>query len=432
MKFLAIYLNEIRIGFLSQFGDIYQFFADEAYLTNPNRPTLSLAYNVRGNDELTRQLLTEPATVLTRGVGRLPPFFNNLLPEGPLREWLAAQRHTTVHDGLELLAAAGNNLPGAVIIRTEMPVESARLKHYIDKKKASIQAIEEPVADAFSLAGVQFKLALSALDDNKRYTVHLEPGVDGEPIIGKFPSAQRSDMVYTEFAGMALTRIAGIETADCWLAPLAALDQGLHKVQQPIGQEFLAVRRFDRTAEGGRVHIEDFCQVLSMAPERKYGKQADYETLAAILLHAAAHGEQQVEAYVRRQVVNTLLGNSDAHLKNFSLIYRDGCTPELAPAYDQVPVFLYFDESLNLSVNKKIDAVLSAQTLQTYRALYKQLNLSVSLASKIVVDTVERCLTLWPQAMRHLPLTLDQRLKIEHRITHLPLVQEVMRHRTSY
>ncbi|BBO59540.1 type II toxin-antitoxin system HipA family toxin [Mycoavidus sp. B2-EB] len=431
MKFLAVYLNQTRVGFLSQVGDIYQFLADEAYWTEPYRPTLSLAYNVLGNDALTRQLCTEPATILTRGLGRLPPFFDNLLPEGPLREWLAAERHTTVNDGLELLAAAGNNLPGAVMMRAEWPAESVKLKHAVNQKSVfGPQAIEAPLIDAFSLAGVQFKLALSALGGNKRYTMHLEQGLDGEPIIGKFPSAQRNDMVYTEFSGMALTRVAGIETADCWLAPISALDERIHaQAGTSPAQEFLAVRRFDRTMEGDRIHIEDFCQVLSLAPERKYGKRTDYETLAAVLLRAAVHGEQQVEAYIRRQVVNTLLGNTDAHLKNFSLIYRDGRMPELAPAYDQVPVFLYFDETPFLAINKKIDQILTAQTLKTYRELYKLLGLSTALAAQIVKDTIERCLALWPEEMRHLPLTVEQQHKIEHRINHLPLVREVLKRR---
>ncbi len=434
MKFLAVYLHEVRVGFLSQFGDIYQFFAEEAYLANLQRPTLSLAYNVRGNEEATRQLFTQPATTLTRGLGRLPPFFNNLLPEGPLREYLAAERNTTVHDGLELLAAAGNNLPGAITLRAETPSESAKLKHATDKQDRHLQPMEAPITDAFSLAGVQFKLALSALESNTRYTIHLTQEAEGEitPIIGKFPSRQRSDMVYTEFAGMELTRLAGIETAECWIAPLSALDETRHtKTLFSPAKEFLAVRRFDHLTGGRRIHIEDFCQVLSKMPEHKYGKRSDYETVAAILLHATHAGEQQVGVYIRRQVVNTLLGNADAHLKNFSVRYRDGCIPELAPAYDQVPVFLYFDETPNLQINKAIDAALTTQTLQTYRSLYKQLDLSSAIASKIVTQTIERCLTLWPNAMRHLPLTTAQRQKLEHRIMQLPLVQEVLKRRAS-
>lgn len=433
MRFLAVYLQQVRVGFLSQFGDIYQFLAEDTYVANPERPTLSLAYNVQGNEEATRQLLTQPATTLTRGLGRLPPFFNNLLPEGPLREYLAAERNTTVNDDLELLAAAGNNLPGAITLRAETPSERVRLKHAIDKQDKHLQPIDAPLTDAFSLAGVQFKLALSALESNTRYTIHLEQETKGEvtPIIGKFPSSQRNDMVYTEFAGMELTRLAGIETAECWIAPLSALDEIPHaKAPFSSAKEFLAVRRFDRVTGDGRIHIEDFCQVLSKMPEHKYGKRADYETIAAILLRAAHAGEQQVGAYISRQVVNTLLGNADAHLKNFSVIYRDGFIPELAPAYDQVPVFLYFDETPTLLINKAIDAMLKTQTLQTYRHLYKQLGLSTTLASKIVRETIERCLTLWPEAMRHLPLTTTQRNQITHRIMHLPLVQEVLKRRS--
>src|SRR5205085_2078009 len=133
-----------------------------------------------------------------------------------------------------------------------------------------------------------------------------------------------------EYTSMTLARLAGVDTPDFWMDDISALDiEGLTGLE---GQVF-AIRRFDRTPD--RVHIEDFAQVLSLRPEQKYG-HTNYDTLANVLLNQTGAGVGNLRRFVRRLVVNILIGNGDAHVKNFSLIYPDGRTPELAPAYDVV------------------------------------------------------------------------------------------------
>src|SRR5260364_437742 len=102
------------VGRLSKTGDIVQFLGDESYLENPHRPTLSLSYNsldeITGDAD-TREIFTKSGTRWTRSLGAVPAFFENLLPEGALLDWIADQRQVSTHDAFELLAATGSSLP---------------------------------------------------------------------------------------------------------------------------------------------------------------------------------------------------------------------------------------------------------------------------------------------------------------------------------
>src|SRR5262245_51589581 len=111
----------------------------------------------------------------------------------------------------------------------------------------------------------------------------------------------------------------------------------------------LAVRRFDRTADGP-VHIEDFAQVFGLYPEDKYGK-ASYRNIAGVI--AAETGNVGTAEFVRRLVFNVLIGNADMHVKNWSLIYLDRRRAALAPAYDFVSTIHYIpDDNSALSFGR--------------------------------------------------------------------------------
>src|SRR5260363_70148 len=144
---------------------------DESYLENPHRPTLSLSYNsldeITGDAD-TREIFTKSGTRWTRSLGAVPAFFENLLPEGALLDWIADQRQVSTHDAFELLAATGSSLPGALVIR---PSDIERLGARLERHAAALQEggrrdvvatpVAAPVEGAFSLAGQQMKLALS-------------------------------------------------------------------------------------------------------------------------------------------------------------------------------------------------------------------------------------------------------------------------------
>src|SRR5260363_214369 len=102
-------------------------------------PALSLSYNsldeITGDAD-TREIFTKSGTRWTRSLGAVPAFFENLLPEGALLDWIADQRQVSTHDAFELLAATGSSLPGALVIR---PSDIERLGARLERHAAALQ-----------------------------------------------------------------------------------------------------------------------------------------------------------------------------------------------------------------------------------------------------------------------------------------------------
>ncbi|MEH3075756.1 MAG: HipA domain-containing protein [Quadrisphaera sp.] len=177
------------------------------------------------------------------------------------------------------------------------------------------------------------KLSLVAAGD--RLVLPLG-GVRGDWIV-KFPDAALPHLPVVEHLTMQVARRVGIEVPSIKL---------LHRDEVPetpstlwaAGEELaFGIERFDRAPDRTSIHIEDFAQVRGVWPSQKYDGR--YEVLAA-LTHRG-HDWDSLRELVRRLIFNVLVDNSDAHLKNFSLIYRDPRRPVLAPAYDIVSVAPY-------------------------------------------------------------------------------------------
>jgi serine/threonine-protein kinase HipA len=199
---------------------------------------------------------------------------------------------------------------------------------------------------------------------------------------------------------MTLARAAGIDVPEVRLVPTADVGGLPRDLPEAFGQS-LAVRRFDRTATGERVHIEDFAQVFGVYPEEKYTK-ASYGSIARVLWLET--GEEGITELTRRLVFNVLSGNSDAHLKNWSLIYPDGRTPRLAPAYDLVGVVPYIpDDGLALSLGDT--KAFSHVDPDRFRRFAEKAGLPVRLVVQTARDTASRIRDLWPahEPLRALP-----------------------------
>jgi len=120
------------------------------------------------------------------------------------------------------------------------------------------------------------------------------------------------------------------------------------------GQAF-AIKRFDRLEDGSPVQIEDFAQVFDVYPNDKY-KKANAANIAQVI--AAESDEKDIAEFIRRLVFNTLIGNADMHLKNWSLIYPDRRSARLSPAYDFVSTIPYIEDekaALKYSRTKRFD-----------------------------------------------------------------------------
>ena len=107
--------------------------------------------------------------------------------------------------------------------------------------------------------------------------------------------------------------------------------------------ERLDVYLCDRLAGGivRRLHQEDFCQLLKCRPEIKYQDQGGPSVVECVRLLRDMHlPGSDVVSFVDRVVFNFIIGNGDAHGKNFSVVYRDG-RPRLAPQYDLICTTVY-------------------------------------------------------------------------------------------
>ena len=393
------------IGYLSQYGDILRASFDADYIADPQRPTLTLA--LRGATEADTQAILGAArdVRLSRSDGRWPSYFQNLLPEGHNRDRLALERRCSPDDELELLAAAGHDLMGALEVEP-VPLREGvpdTVRHWHTALGLDVLEpgfVESPVEDAAALPGVVTKF--SAVQDGRRYVVKRH-GLAGDFIL-KLPSTRHPDLVANEATGYALCAALGLNCAEAKVITRA--DADLPK-DLPF-DDILAVRRFDRGQSNQRVHMEEFAQVLQVEPKRKYGQglMIDYPDMLRVLDRLSSRPAQDVQEFVKRFVAFILMGNVDAHLKNWALIYPDGITPQLAPLYDPVCVTALFESvpPLEYAINRAIDAKLRAFDVHQLEALLKAAGLQrVSRLVSIAKQVVRQAQADWPLVLKNAP-----------------------------
>ncbi|MBF5005824.1 type II toxin-antitoxin system HipA family toxin [Diaphorobacter caeni] len=418
IRYLRLYMHQPAalgggrraIGYLSQYGDILRISFESDYIADAARPTLSLSYR-GGNEQDTRSILASARDArLVRTDGRWPVYFQNLLPEGHNRERLAHERGCSPDDEFELLAAAGHDLMGALEVEPIAPDEAIPevVRHWHTTQGLDVLEpgfVEYPVADAASLPGVVTKF--SAVQDGRRYTVHRK-GAAGSVIL-KLPTTQHPDLVANEYACYRLCQALDLETAQ---AEIITREQAELPEHVPF-HEILAVQRFDHLPDGSRIHMEEFNQALGYAPRHKYGKglQQDWPTMLRVLDRLSPEPVRDTREFLARTVAAILMGNTDAHLKNWALIYPDGLQPRLAPVYDCVCVTAFFNGSSvqQYAVNKAIDSTMRALRWGDMETLIKSAGLlraprHISLLKEVVAQAKAQ----WPTLLRDAPSAMRE------------------------
>lgn len=376
IKALAVQLAGRRVGVINRLvGDRQIFAFEQDYVDDPDRPVLSLSFKGQAG-----HLVTTPRTY----AARVPPFFSNLLPEGHLREYLAGRARVKTEREFFLLAALGADLPGGVVVAplSEERVESGRARAGAEPGSQAAQPVLR-----FSLAGVQLKFS-AILEATGGLTIPAD-GMGGSWIV-KLPSERFPAVPENEFVMLELARRSGIAVPERRLVDVADI-KGLPADAARMTGKALAVERFDRDPRGQRIHMEDFAQVFGIFPGDKYEGKS-YANIAAVLW--AETGEEGAYAFVSRLVFSVLIGNGDMHLKNWSLLYPDGRTPILSPAYDFVSTLPYIPED-QLALRFGGSASLAAITKDQIRRFADTAGLPVSPLWEIVRDTIDRAVEAW-------------------------------------
>lgn len=405
---LEVWLNQVRVGTITNLPyDRNLFVFDDDYINSADRPTLSLGFaDAQG------RLITAPQESQTK----VPPFFSNLLPEGPLREYLAKRGSIKEVREFFLLWLLGADLPGAVVVQD---TEGRPLPQIEDSARGKTIRNSAEGAMRFSLAGVQLKFSAVGHPD-KGLTIPVE-GRGGNWIV-KLPSQRFLRVPENEFSMMKLAEAVGIEVAEVGLVPTNEIER-LPREMKNDNSNSLYVKRFDRAPDGGRIHAEDFNQVYGQYPAAKY-QNFSYGNMAGDIWRIL--GEQGLVEFVRRLIFNAAIGNADMHLKNWSLIYRDGKTPQLSPAYDFVSTIQYssFDDRMALSMAKEKDPqYLDIELLERFAIRAKVPSM---LVIETGLETAERTAKAWLQMKSELPLDAESRGKINQQLKYVPITSQFL------
>ncbi len=332
-RILDVYLHGIFAGQLIQndSGGL-SFSYDESYVSE-NHALLSLSLPLR-------------IEIFEGDIVRA--FFSGLLPDDIVRHRLARYLGVSEKNPFSLLEAIGGECAGALSLypQGQTPPETSQNDAEIldDKKLQEILDLlkRRPLLAGddglrLSLAGAQDKIAVGLHDDQ----IALIRGTSPTTHILKPVISDIKDSVHNELFCMRLAKLVGIDVPDA-------------QIRTVNDMPYFLVERYDRVHDDGaikRLHQEDFCQALSIMPDVKYEREGgpSFARCQDVLREASAKPAADQIALLERLIFNYLIGNADAHGKNFSLLYK-GNKPELAPAYDLLSTAVYPDLSAKMAM----------------------------------------------------------------------------------
>lgn len=335
---------------LDNHGDM-SFVYDPAWLADDSRRAISISLPKRKRPFARRESR---------------PFFAGLLPEESVREEIARALGVSKGNDFALLNALGGDVAGALTLwpaGQQPPVYDGKTATEPLGEDALIELLDTLPKRPFlagreglrlSLAGVQTKLPVVLVDGK------IALPAPGQPT--------------THIIKPAIERLPGTTENEAFVMRLAAslrLSVAAAQARKAKDRSYLLVRRYDRATDSRgfarRVHQEDFCQALGIAPERKYASEGGptLKTGFELLRRAATTPAVEVLKLLDANIFNLIVGNADAHGKNFSLLYGDGGTT-LAPLYDLMCTALYPGVSAKLAMKIGEASTLEDVTARTW------------------------------------------------------------------
>lgn len=278
--------------------------------------------------------------------------FGGLLLEGEAREAVARNLGISAGNDYALLKELGGDCAGAITLippDAELPKEPRLRSLSADELEETIRdlplrplAADPQAGTRLSLAGAQPKLPVIIEDDEVALPLNAAAATTHiiKPEPATFPG-----LVAIEAFCMELALRLGLAVAT------------VEKRRTQAGLPYLLVERYDRDLTAGpirRLHQEDLCQALGRPSDRKYQDEGgpSVEEVVALLREASAVPARDLPTFWRALTFNWLIGNCDAHGKNYSLLYDSGA-PTLAPLYDLVSTTSY--ERLTTRLAMSID-----------------------------------------------------------------------------
>jgi serine/threonine-protein kinase HipA len=336
-------------------------------------------------------------------------FFENLLPEGELRHYLAEQRKASTLFSL-LLAVAGDTAGGFVIVpggqapqaATYEPTTWEAMAAILGKTSAS--ALDLQGADArVSLAGAQDKTSIAIFEDG---IPRLPKGTSPSTHILK-PNIKRLAKVWHSAANETIVMLAaakcGLPTAEVFYEPHT---------------EACIVRRFDRLVRPdgslARLVQYDLCQLAGTVSEKKYEREGGPGLAACseLIRRYSTQPALDLRNFVDWIFLNLYAGNNDSHAKNLSIHFVPGKGVALTPFYDLMCTRIYPGLSPEFAFAIGGEFKPASMTKEHLTALARQLGMRPQFLAQQAADLARRLPDALDQAVKQVKPALPASAKI--------------------
>lgn len=387
MRSMDVYLGQYRVGQLIQKdqGQLAFGYA-ETWLSHPGAMPLSHSLPLRKERFNQKEC---------------HGFFAGILPEQDLRETIARNLGISAGNDFALLEQIGGECAGAV---TFLPTGIQPVKGRGDYRPLSQSELADilrmlprrPLLAGekgvrLSLAGAQHKIAVHVSE-----TISLP--------LGGSPS--------THILKPAIARFPEIVFNECFCLKLAGavqLPTALAEVGQVEGIDYLLVKRYDRMWKKNsaelleRLHQEDFCQALGVGPDQKYQGEGgpSLKQCFALLREISTAPVIDLQQLLDAVIFNFLIGNHDAHGKNFSLLYEVGT--RMAPLYDLVCTIFYPEHSARMAM--KLGGEYASEKIRPrhFEQMSEEAGFSKPMVKQRVVELGEAILEKSPPLVVQMP-----------------------------
>ena len=361
---LNVFFNEDKIGILYTDDGNLSFKYDIDYWNKKNACPLA------NNLPLSKNTFTN---------SDVESFFFNLLPDERVRDIVAKILHTSPENTFRLLKEIGADCAGAVSFYSQ-----GQTPRFIEKpifRKLSSSETREILDNLWQrpLDVGDEGIRISCPGSQDKLVACVENGVIYLPLYGtpsthiiKPSNFNFHNTVYNEYFCMKLAKISGIPVADCDILPIEE-------------EDFYVVKRFDRIILNGktiRLHQEDFCQLLNTPPTLKYEDDGGPSVKDCIkCLKSMRVSSIDILNFFRLVIFNFLIGNCDAHAKNYAVLYNNG-VPSFAPAYDLLCTMVYENLSRIFSMRIGGEQRMGALTLEHFLLMADDCEISKNLVLK--------------------------------------------------
>jgi len=377
-KKLDVYFHDKLIGQLEQdnHGEM-NFTYSSNWLNNPNAVSISCSLPLQ-DDTFKRK--------------DCQAFFGGILPENGQRKIIARNLGISANNDFSMLDKIGGECAGALTFITHKEKLNLQDDQYQELTESTLPAILRELPMRPLLAGeAGIRLSLAGVQDK------IAVYVDGERIsipLNNAPSTHILKPDFTIYEGVIFNEAFCLNLAK--KIGLAVAEAEIRKIEDI---HYLLIKRYDRIHVNNkimRVHQEDFCQALGISSTQKYQNEGgpSFKKCFELIRNESSAPVIDLDRMLNAVIFNFLIGNCDAHGKNFSLLYLDGL--QLSPFYDLIST-LYYQEldkkmAMKLGGEYQIDKI----TMNNFDKFADETNLTKPEVKKRIQELIDTILATLP------------------------------------